>query len=198
MKRILLVLLLISPSVFAQINLGNTQAKSWVLNKQASHLSFVTTKNASKTEVQSFQKVNGEIKKNVATLTVDLNSVSTGIEIRNERLKDLFFETKLFPQAMVSIKLANSSIQNMKVGDVKDIELEAELNIHGVKQKSAVNVQVVFLDSNTLLINSSKSLIINLQNFELLKGVNLLREIAHLKSINSAVPVTFNLMFTQQ
>jgi len=198
MKKILLVLLCISPSIFAQVNLGTGQGSHWALNKKASSLTFVTTKNASKTELQSFQKITGKIKNNVASLAVDLNSVSTKIDIRDERLRDLFFETKLFPQASVAIKLSNSDIKRMQVGDVKDIELEAELNIHGVKQKTVVNTQVVFLEEGKLLVNSSKPLIINLQNFKLLKGVNLLREIANLKSINAAVPVTFNLMFIQQ
>jgi polyisoprenoid-binding protein YceI len=63
---------------------------------------------------------------------VNLNSVSTGIEIRDERLKDLFFETKLFPQAVVKIKLSNSGIEMMKVGDIKQVELEAELSIHSL------------------------------------------------------------------
>jgi polyisoprenoid-binding protein YceI len=198
MKKILLVLLLISPSIFAQINLGTGQANDWTLNKQVSNLTFTTTKNASKTEVQSFQQISGTIKRNVASLVVNLNSVSTGIEIRDERLKDLFFETKLFPQAVVKIKLSNSGIEMMKVGDIKQVELEAELSIHGVKQKAMVSTQIIYLESNKLLVNSIKPLVINLQAFKLLKGVNLLCEIAHLKSINAAVPVTFNLMFTQQ
>lgn len=198
MKKILLVLLLISPSIFVQISLGNGKTSNWTLNKQASNLTFTTTKNASKTEVQSFQQISGTIKRNVASLVVNLNSVSTGIEIRDERIKDLFFETKLFPQAAVKIKLSNSGIEMMKVGDIKEVELEAELNIHGIKQKAMVNAQIIYLESNKLLVNSIKPLIINLQAFKLLNGVNLLREIAHLKSINAAVPVTFNLMFTQQ
>ena len=92
--------------------------------------------------------------------------MSTKIDIRDERLRDLFFETKLFPQASVAIKLSNSDIKTMQVGDVKDLELEAELNIHGVKQKAVVNTQVVFLEDGKLLVNSSKPLIINLQNFK--------------------------------
>ncbi len=197
MKKILLALLFISPSVFAQLDLGSSQSNSWKLNKQNSSLTFITTKNVSKTELQSFQEIKGQIKNNVATLTVDLNSVATGIEIRNKRIKDLFFETKLFPQASVKIKLSNNKIKKMEVGDVKNIELDAELNIHGVKQEVVVSAQVVFLKSNKLLVNSVKPLIVDLQNFKLLKGVNALREIAHLKSINTVVPVTFNLMFAQ-
>lgn len=197
MKNILLALLFISPSVFAQLDFGNQQGDAWKLSQKDSSLMFVTTKNASKTELQNFKQISGQIKNNVATVTVDLNSVATGIEIRDQRIKDLFFETKLFSQASAIIKLPARKFSAMKVGDVKIVDLEAVLNIHGVKQKETVSTQVILLQNNKLLVSSLKPLIINLQNFKLLQGVNLLREIAHLKSINSAIPVTFNLIFTQ-
>jgi polyisoprenoid-binding protein YceI len=198
MKKILLVLLMVSQSALAQVNLGEQKNTSWTLNNQASSLIFVTTKNASKTEVQSFEAIKGQIKNKKASLSIDLTSVVTGIEIRDERIKDLFFETKLFPQAKVSINLANSKIGAMEVGEVKNIELDALLDIHGVKQKLPLKAQVILLKNKTLLVNSVEPLIVNLQKFKLLEGVNLLREIAHLKSINAAIPVSFNLMFTQQ
>jgi polyisoprenoid-binding protein YceI len=198
MKKILLVLLMISQPSLAQINLGEHKSTHWTLNKKASRLMFVTTKNASKTEVQNFQTMKGYIKNQKASLTIDLNSVVTGIDIRNERIKDLFFETKIFPQAKVSINLAKSNIAAMNVGKIKEFKLNALLDIHGVKQSAPLKVQVILLKNKMLLVNSVEPLIIKLQNFKLLKGVNLLREIAKLKSINTAIPVSFSLIFTQQ
>jgi len=197
MKKILLGLLLISQSAFAQVN-TEKQSNNWVLSSKASTLNFVTTKNSIKTEVQHFQKLSGKIANNIATLNVDLNSVVTGIEIRDERLKKLFFNTPLFPQATVSIDLSSNSISRMKKGDVKKLEVNALLDIHGVKQNVKVQLQVVALDKNKRLVSANQPLIINLQKFELLEEVNELRELARLKSINAAVPVTFNLMYIQK
>jgi len=197
MKKILLGLLLISQSVFAQDS-TDKKLNNWVLSSKASTLNFVTTKNAIKTEVQSFQELSGKISNNIATLNVDLNSVVTGIEIRDERLKKLFFNTPLFPQATVSIDLSSNSISRMKKGDVKKLEVNALLDIHGVKQNVKVQLQVVALDKNKRLVSANQPLIINLQKFELLEEVNELRELARLKSINAAVPVTFNLMYIQK
>jgi len=192
MKKILLAILFISQPVLAQKNVD-----AWTLNNHKSVLNFVTTKNSSKTEVQNFKKLTGSIKNNIATLNVDLNSVSTGIEIRDERLRDLFFNVTKFATADVSINLANNKINKMKAGDVKSVELEATFNIHGVEQKEDVLVQVVALGKNKLLVTSKKPVVVKLQNFKLLEGVNALREIAKLKSINSAVPVTFSLIFVR-
>jgi len=197
MKKILLGLLLISQSAFAQVNPDN-QSGNWVLSSKTSTLNFITTKNASKTEVQSFQKLSGKIVNNIATLNVDLNSVVTGIEIRDERLKKLFFNTQLFPQATVRIDLSSNEISNMATGDVKKLDVNAILNIHGVKQTVKVPLQVIALGDNKRLVDTYQPLIINLQKFELLEEVNELRELARLKSINAAVPVTFSLMYIQQ
>jgi len=86
----------------------------------------------------------------------------------------------------------------MKKGDIKKLDVNAVLDIHGVKQNKKIQLQVVALDKHTRLVSAYQPLIINLQNFKLLEEVNELRELARLKSINAAVPVTFNLMYIQK
>jgi hypothetical protein len=59
-------------------------------------------------------------------------------------------------------------------------------------------VQVTQLKEGKLLVFSKQPLIVNLSKFNLLAGLNKLREIAKLQSINMAVPVTFSLLFTKK
>lgn len=200
MKKILfLTLLILSNTAFAKLNfMTTTHAGQWVLNNKASSLSFITTKNSSKTEVQTFNKFQGKIAGTKVTLSVDLSSVNTGIEIRDERLRKLFFKISQFPTATVTIDIHKSDIYPMKPGQIKTLELEAEITLQGVTQTMPVKLQVVELEKNQRLVFSSQPVIINLKDFNLLKGVNALREIAKLKSINAAVPVTFSLLFTKQ
>lgn len=75
---------------FSLLVLSQSVLADWMLDKDQSVLNFITTKNASKTEVQSFDIMQGSIKQSLATLTVDLSSVDTGIDIRDERLRELF------------------------------------------------------------------------------------------------------------
>ncbi|MCK5353722.1 MAG: YceI family protein, partial [Methyloprofundus sp.] len=139
----------------------------------------------------------GHISGSQVVLTVDLSSVDTGIEIRDERLKTLFFDIVKFPTATVSIDLKKSDLNPIKQGQRKTLQLDAEITIQGVTQTVPVEVQVITLAKNQRLVFSSQPIIIDLKNFNLLQGVNKLREIAKLKSINAAVPVTFSLLFSK-
>jgi len=199
MKKILfLTLFVLSSTVFAKLNFVTaTHTGEWTLNNEASKLNFITTKNASKTEIQTFKKLQGHIEGNLVVLSVDLSSVDTGIEIRDERLKNLFFDIVKFPTATVSIDLKKSDLNPIKQGQRKILQLDAEITIQGVTQTVPVEVQVVTLAKNQRLVFSSQPIIIDLKSFDLLQGVNKLREIAKLKSINAAVPVTFTLLFTK-
>ena len=200
MRKILfLALLILSNTAFARLNfVTTTHAGEWVLNNKASTLNFITTKNASKTEVQTFKKIQGKISGTKVTLSVDLSSVDTGTAILDERLQELFFNVAKFPAAIVTIDIKKSDIYPMKPGQIKNLELDATITLQGITQTMPVKLQVVELDKNRRLVFSSYPIIINLKNFNLLKGVNALREIANLKSINAAVPVTFSLLFTKQ
>ena len=200
MRKILfLALLILSNTAFARLNfVTTTHAGEWVLNNKASTLNFITTQNASKTEVQTFKKIQGKISGTKVTLSVDLSSVDTGTAILDERLRELFFNIAKFPAATVTIEIKKSDIYPMKPGQIKNLELDATITLQGITQTMPVKLQVVELDKNRRLVFSSYPIIINLKNFNLLKGVNALRDIANLKSINAAVPVTFSLLFTKQ
>jgi len=189
MKKVLfLSLIMLSPSIFAD----------WVLDNDQSTLNFITTKNASKTEIQSFDVMQGRIDKKQAVLTVDLKSVDTGITIRDERLRKLFFNVADFPKASVRIALDQEKIKSIKKGQSKTFQLDAEINLHGLKRTLLATVKVIALDEHQLMVISENPLVIDLKGFALLDGVNQLRKIAKLKSINSAIPVTFSLVFSKE
>lgn len=191
MKKIIFFffsLLIVSQSAFAD----------WVLDTDQSILNFITTKNASKTEIQSFEAMQGRIKGNQAILRVDLSSVDTEIDIRDDRLRTLFFNIAKFPEATASLKIASADIKAIKLGYSEEMELDAVIDLYGVKQTLPVVVQVTRLKEGKLLVFSKQPLIVNLKNFNLLEGLNKLRDIANLQSINVAVPVTFSLLFTKK
>ncbi|HIG64548.1 MAG TPA: YceI family protein [Methyloprofundus sp.] len=200
MKRmVFLSLLLLSNIAVAKLSfVTTTHPGQWQLNNKASTLNFTTTKNSSKTEIQSFKKFEGHIYDTKVSMTIDLGSVNTGIEIRDQRIKELFFDIVKFPTATVTIDLRKSDLKQMKIGQTKTLREQATIEIHGVKQTLPVELQVTSLNHNKLMVFSRKPVIIYLKNFDLLNGVIALREIAKLKSINTAVPVTFSLVFSHQ
>lgn len=199
MKKVLfLTLLVLSSSAFGKLNfITPTHVGEWVLNNKASQLNFITTKNASKTEIQSFKKLKGSIKNKHVILQVDLSSVDTGIEIRDQRLRDLFFKVADFPAATVTLDINDSDLIPMKQGQSKNLTLETEITLQGITQILPIDVQVIALERNQRLVFSRHPIIVHLKDFNLLQGVNQLRKLAKLTSINTAVPVTFSLLFSK-
>jgi len=183
---------------FSLLVLSQATFADWVLDKDKSVLNFTTTKNASKTEIQSFEIMQGRIKGNQAILKVDLSSVDTGIDIRDERLRTLFFNIAKFPEATASLKIESADIKAIKLGYSQEMSVDAVIDLYGVKQTLPVVVQVTQLKEGKLLVFSKQPLIVKLSKFSLLEGLNKLRDIAKLQSINAAVPVTFSLLFTKK
>ena len=73
---------------------------TWSLDNEKSVLSFVSTKAIDIAEVHRFTNLAGRISdKGKAVVTVALDSVHTGIEVRDERMRELFFDTGTYANA---------------------------------------------------------------------------------------------------
>ncbi|MGB5200637.1 MAG: YceI family protein, partial [Sedimenticolaceae bacterium] len=73
----------------------------WQLVPDKSHLSFVSTKKQHIAESHTFKGLQGSVDNDsVGTVAVDLASVDTKIEIRDERMRETLFETKEYPTAV--------------------------------------------------------------------------------------------------
>ncbi|MCR3835301.1 DUF2846 domain-containing protein [Pseudomonas aeruginosa] len=67
---------------------------AWYLDYESSRLSFISTKNATLSEVGRFLVMHGKVDdKGQARLRVELDSVSTDIPLRDERIREHQFET---------------------------------------------------------------------------------------------------------
>ncbi len=189
MKKIIFIALLM---------LSQPALAEWVLDQRSSIINFTTTKNSSKTEVQTFNKITGNINSKRAVLSVDLNSVDTGIAIRDTRLRELFFDVMDFPVARVRLNVNKARLDKLKQGQRKVLQLDAVIDLHGLQKTIPVKVQIVAFAKGKVLVTTKEPLIVDLKDFNLLAGSEALRAIAKLTSINTAVPVTFNLFFTKK
>lgn len=178
---------------------ANSAFAGWKLDEQASKLNFLSTKKAQIIEQHSFKKVAGKVAANgQVNLQIDLASVETNIPIRNERMQKYLFETDKFANATISAKVDSGVLAALAVGELKTLELAAELDLHGNKQKLTVPVTVVKGNQGQLYVNSVGSVVINAADFALVEGINKLQELAGLPSITYAVPVSFNLVFSAE
>jgi polyisoprenoid-binding protein YceI len=171
---------------------------NWQLSNEKSQFNFVTTKKGSGTEVHQFTQLKGDVSaKGEVNLIVDLTSVETNISIRNERMQKFLFETDLFPQAIFTTSVEQHDIETLQVGEIVQIDLAGEISLHGLTQKINTQVQVIKLQDNALLVSSLKPVIIQAKAFNLETGIEKLKTLAALPSINHSVLVTFSLHFTK-
>lgn len=169
---------------------------NWQLDNQASNLSFITTKAEHIAEVHKFKKLSGQLDKNgTVSFEIDLASVDTLIGIRDERMQKYLFDTVTFPKLMFSAQVDYAQLKTMKVGESQQMTVAGKLSLHGQEQAVSSELMVTKLNGDNLLVNSVKPIIVQANQYDLVKGVDKLRELAGLASISYAVPVTFNLQF---
>jgi hypothetical protein len=170
----------------------------WSLDPSRSHLAFVSIKAKDIGEVHSFQEMAGTIGEDgQVTVSLMLDSVETLIPIRNERMREFLFETTNYKDATLSAKVDPAIIAGMKPGDIADVSAEGILSLHGEQQPMILSMQAAKLDNGTVMVASTKPLIVDAANFGMSDGVEKLREIAGLASISNAVPVSFVMTFVE-
>ncbi|WP_141737562.1 YceI family protein, partial [Pseudomonas aeruginosa] len=109
------LLLLLSPLL---------SAAEWQLEPDYSRISFVSVKRAKMAEVQRFDRLSGQIdKQGVARIVVPLGTLDSGLALRDERMKDNFFETSRFPEATVESRLDMAGFDDLRVGQSREARL---------------------------------------------------------------------------
>lgn len=170
----------------------------WELDSTESAVNFVSIKNNGVGEVHSFASLVGFIgAAGNVQLTINLDSVETLIEIRDERMRELLFETVRFPAAQVTTQVDPALLAEAARGKAVTTDLPVTLTLHGQEKTLNISVVIVGEDSGSLRVLSTQPVVINAADFGLEAGVTALKEIAGLKSISNAVPVTLQLLFVQ-
>ncbi|MBB4211381.1 polyisoprenoid-binding protein YceI [Rhodothalassium salexigens DSM 2132] len=174
-------------------------AADWTLAPDASSLSFGSVKADTVGESHRFESFDATVGDDGAfALTIDLASVETGIDIRNQRMREFLFEVAEFSKARLTGTLDLAAYRDLAVGAMAEADLTGTLSLHGMASDIQTAVTVVRLDQNRVGVFPRQIVFINTEAFGLTDGVDKLRQLAGLPSITGAVPVSFNLVFTRE
>ena len=170
----------------------------WNLVNEESRLNFISIKASDIAEIHTFKELSGSVKDNgQAQVVINLSSLETLIPIRNERMGNLLFETKVYPVASFKLKLDLQTFLLTEVGKSSDVTLRGVLELKGKQFTMPVKLSVTRLSDQSFLVKSSEPLLLNADRLGLSNGIESLRVIAGLPSISKSVPVTFSLIFRQ-
>lgn len=172
---------------------------TWALDAAGSRLTYVSIKAGEIAEANRFDKLSGSVAADgTATLDIDLASVNTGVDIRNERMREIFFEVAGNPKAMVTAKLDPAAFAGLAVGQSITRPMKATVALKGVESPVETEVLVTRVSEDRVTVVPTAPVIISTDMFELTDELGELRALAQLPSITPAVPVTFTLAFTRQ
>jgi OmpA-OmpF porin, OOP family len=173
----------------------NPFAGGWVLQPGSSALRFQSVKNQTKVESSSFASFSGSIDSlGRAELKVLLDSVDTKIDLRNVRMRFLFFETFLYPEATLKLQLTREMVEDLPQVRRKILTLPFTLELHGVKRELSTEVALTLITEDLVAVSSSAPVTIAAADFALMDGVAKLEAAANVKLLPSG-SVTFDLLF---
>ncbi len=170
------------------------QADSWTLDGGASKLAFGSIKFNDLGEVHSFGSIDGTVDASGAvTLGIDLASVQTNIDIRNERMIEHVFKNA--PRASISAQIDMAAMEAMAVGESAVMEVEGDLDLLGIEVPLYGDMFVMRLTEDKVMVTTDSMMFLSTADAEIDPGVDKLMELASLPNIVRAVPVTLRLMF---
>ncbi|AJO77029.1 YceI family protein [Pseudomonas chlororaphis] len=187
--KALAALLLAGATLPAQAN--------WYLDNESSRLSFVSTKNANVSEVQRFLVLHGKVDaKGMAQLEVELDSINSGIPLRDERMRKELFEIERYPDAVINAQINLRPINDLAPGAQIELRLPVNVTLHGKQHEYSAELLATRLDDRRFQVVTLEPLVLNAADFDLLPGLETLRKAAGLSAISLSVPVGAVLIFT--
>ena len=171
----------------------------WAVVPDASSLSYVSVKSGEVLETNTISGLSGSVSDSgTASVTIDLASVETGVDIRNQRMRELFFEIADYPTATVTADIDPAAFGELAVGESMVQPLDATLSLKGIENAIETEVQVTRAAPDRVIATSTSPVIVYADTFGLGEGIEQLRELAGLSAITPAVPVTFSIAFERE
>ena len=167
----------------------------WTAVEDQSRIAFGSIKKDTVGEVHHFEGVTGTVGEDgKLTLAVDLGSVETNIDIRNERMLEHVFQGGK-AKAMVSGEIDLDEVKDLKPGDTSIIDFEGVLAFAGVNVDVEAEMLVARLAENRVLVSTSDFIMVSTEDLGIDPGVNKLMELAKLPGITRVTPVAVRVVF---
>lgn len=180
------------------LGLSSSAFADWTLLNDESSLHYVSIKSTNIAEMNRFKTLTGSVSEQGAVeLKVDLSSVDTGVDIRDERMQTMLFDVAQFAQATVTGKVDLERVTKLEVGETYTDSIALNLALHGLSKEVSSHVQVTRLADDKVLITTLEPVVLNAADYKLAEGLEALRVIAKLPAISPVVPVTYSLVFQQ-
>ena len=170
---------------------------NWYLDCESSRLSFITTQNANIADVHRFLVLHGKVdRKGLAQLRIEMDSVNSSVPLRDERMRDVLFDFKHFPEAQISAQIDLQPINDLASGAQLELRLPVTVSLRGKQHTYQAELLATRLDERRFQVVTLEPLMLQAEDFGLQPELETLRKLAGLSAISFSVPVNAVLIFT--
>ncbi|MFK7604600.1 MULTISPECIES: YceI family protein [unclassified Pseudomonas] len=170
---------------------------NWYLDGESSRLSFITTHNANVSNIHRFLVLHGKVERNGrAQLRIEMDSVNSAVPLRDERMRDVLFDFKHFPEAQVTAQIDLQPINDLANGAQLELHLPVTVSLRGKQHTYEAQLLATRLDERRFQVVTLEPLMLQAEDFGLQPELEALRKIAGLSAISFSVPVGAVLIFT--
>lgn len=174
----------------------NSALADWVLDSDSSNLSYGTIKNGFIGESNTFKKISGSISDDgQINIDIDLSSVDTKIELRDQRMRDIVFKVAENASAKLTGNIDLASYNTQKIGMSRVIEATIGIELVGQNIDYDVMLNVTRLSENKVMVTPHGVIFLDIEDFELADAIETLRGLAGLDTIETVAPMSFYLTF---
>ena len=171
----------------------------WILDPANSSLTYQSVKKNTIVETNSIRNMQGRIEPDgTAKVEFDLDSVDTGVDLRNVRMRFLFFETFKYPVATLTAKVDPAAFADLKTRRRMTVPLTFTLNLHGVDKELQTEVVVTMVTDTMVSVASKSPVAVQVADFGLLPAIEKLQQAANVSSIVPTASVSFDFIFNAE
>jgi len=173
-------------------------AENWTLKGALSTISFGSVKKEKMGETYRFSNISGKVGQDGKVIvTIDLDSVQTGVDIRDKRMRKHVFggDRKKRVTATLTAQVDPKTVTALPMGALKPLSTTVELDFLGRKIPVEANLMIVRLSPERVMVLTDGMIWYSTEDLGIDTGISKLQELAGLPSITRAFPVTARLVF---
>lgn len=191
MKNLLLPALLVASSLVWPAGADPL----WTLASDDSHLHYVSIKSNAVGEINRFDSLGGEVSEDgTVRVTVDLASVETFNELRNDRMQEHVFGAE-GAMAVVTAEVDLAALDALAVAGTATLPTTATLAFLGQEIVLDARLIVARLGDDRVMVSTGAPLLLSTEELGIDPAIDVLQEIAGLESITRVAPITLQLVF---
>ncbi|WP_300057634.1 YceI family protein [uncultured Roseobacter sp.] len=168
---------------------------NWTSVDADSRVAFGSIKLDTVGEIHHFNGVSGTVSEAGAlTVSIDLSSVETYIDIRNDRMMEHVFQAGT-ASAVLTGEIDMAAVTDLAVGATTVMGVEGTLAFAGVETDVETDMLVARLGEDRVLVSTADFIMLSTDDLGIDTGVDTLMELASLPGITRVSPVAIRMVF---